>query len=63
MNQFEYYMNKIVKIETVNNTVFVGEVVTLSEKYMTLRHRNSAETTVRYGSIASITEIPRKVVA
>lgn len=61
MNQFEYYLHKIVKIETVNNTVFVGEVITLSDRFLTLLHRNEAETLVRYNSIASVTEIPKKV--
>jgi hypothetical protein len=53
------YFGKIVTIQVSGySRTIAGEVVGLSEKYLTLRHRDGRETRIKRRDVSFISEIP-----
>ena len=60
-NPYERYYRKIVRIQPIGSTRPVnGEVVSITDRHITLEHLDGRRTLIRLSEIAVISELPRK---
>jgi hypothetical protein len=61
INPYERYYRKIVRIQPIGSDKSInGEVVSLTDRHITLEHLDKRRSLVRLSEIAVISEVPRK---
>jgi hypothetical protein len=59
-NPFEQYFKKLVRIQARGDSRTVnGEVIEITDRYLTLQHRDGRKSLVKLSQISVISEIPR----
>lgn len=59
-NACKQYLNRLVKVECTNGNTSTGELISISDTFFELEHRNGLKTLISYNHVAMITEIPRR---
>jgi len=60
-NPYERYYRKIVRIQPIGNSKSInGEVVSITDRHITLEHLDGRRSLIRLSEIAVISEVPRK---
>ncbi len=61
INPYERYYRKIVRIQPIGTTKSInGEVVSITDRHITLEHLDGRRTLIRLAAIDVISEVPRK---
>jgi hypothetical protein len=61
VNPYEGYYRKIVRVQPIGSVKTVnGEVVSITDRHITLEHLDGRRSLIRLSEIAVISEVPRK---
>lgn len=61
INPYERYYRKIVRIQPIGSPKSInGEVVSITDRHITLEHLDGRRTLIRLSEVGVISEVPRK---
>lgn len=61
INPYERYYRKIVRVQPIGSPTSInGEVVSITDRHITLEHLDGRRTLIRLAAIDVISEVPRK---